>query len=171
DMVLYYLDNFKYQQVPPQRLLDPNIAPDYGKLKQMFEVVNLQKNQEVLEKVLQNGYIDAELIPIFNFEKGFTQADFINFLAYLGNLTIGGVDEITGRVHFKIPNKVIEELYWQYYADILNRIPELQSQSEAIDQAVIKMAKDGVYQDFFVLLEKVLQTLSNRDFSKFNEKY
>ncbi|MCS7027337.1 MAG: ATP-binding protein [Bacteroidia bacterium] len=171
DMVLYYLKAFQETHTAPRRLLDPNIAPDYGKLKQMFEVVNLQKNQEVLEKVLQNGYIDAELIPIFNFEKGFTQADFINFLAYLGNLTIGGVDEITGRVHFKIPNKVIEELYWQYYADILNQIPELQSQSEAIDQAVIKMAKEGIYEDFFVLLEKVLQTLSNRDFSKFNEKY
>ncbi|MCS7078377.1 MAG: PD-(D/E)XK nuclease domain-containing protein, partial [Bacteroidia bacterium] len=61
--------------------------------------------------------------------------------------------------------------YWKYYADTLNQIPELQAQSEAIDQAVIKMAKQGDYQDFFDLLGKVLQTLSNRDFSKFNEKY
>ncbi|MCS7029850.1 MAG: AAA family ATPase, partial [Bacteroidia bacterium] len=170
DMVLYYLKEFQKLQTPPKNLLDTNIAPDYGKLRQMFQVVNLNKNQEVLEKVLQNGYVDAELITLFNFEKGFTQTDFVNFLAYLGNLTIGGIDEITGRVHFKIPNKVIAELYWKYYADTLNQIPELQAQSEAIDQAVIKMAKQGDYQDFFDLLGKVLQTLSNRDFSKFNEK-
>ncbi|MCS7027885.1 MAG: PD-(D/E)XK nuclease domain-containing protein, partial [Bacteroidia bacterium] len=171
DMVLYYLKTFQHTHTAPQRLLDPNIAPDYGKLKQMFKVVNLPKNQEVLEKVLQNGYIDAELVTIFNFERGFNQTDFINFLAYLGNLTIGGIDEITRRIEFVIPNKVIAKLYWQYYAETLNEIPELKTQSKEIDEAVIAMAKYGEYKKFFDLLENVLKTLSNRDFSKFNEKY
>ncbi|MDW8297617.1 MAG: AAA family ATPase, partial [Raineya sp.] len=40
DMVLYFLKHFKDEQTYPFQMLDPNIAPDYGKIKQMFQVAN-----------------------------------------------------------------------------------------------------------------------------------
>ncbi|MDW8347471.1 MAG: AAA family ATPase [Bacteroidia bacterium] len=170
DMVLYYLKEFQKLQTPPKNLLDTNIAPDYFKLKQMFQVVNLSRNQEVLEKVLQNDYIDTELVTIFNFERGFTQTDFVNFLAYLGNLTIDCTTK-SNMVRFKIPNRVIQQLYWAYYADYLETKAELENREYEIRYAVHEMAEYSKYEPFFNLVQDLLQRLSNRDYQKFNEKY
>lgn len=172
NMVLYYLKDFAVYQKAPDRLLDVNIAPDYGKIKQMFEVVDIEKQRTVLDQVLQNGYIDAELVIIFNFERGFNQTDFINFLAYLGNLTIQGVT-VSGMTRFKIPNRVIEVLYWQYYGEVLEKRAQMRkSQLDEVPYSVQKMAENGEYEPFFNLVENLLKELSNRDFmGKFNEKY
>ncbi|MDW8345507.1 MAG: PD-(D/E)XK nuclease domain-containing protein, partial [Bacteroidia bacterium] len=167
---LYYLKEFQKLQTPPKNLLDTNIAPDYFKLKQMFQVVNLSRNQEVLEKVLQNDYIDTELVTIFNFERGFTQTDFVNFLAYLGNLTIDCTTK-SNMVRFKIPNRVIQQLYWAYYADYLETKAELENREYEIRYAVHEMAEYSKYEPFFNLVQDLLQRLSNRDYQKFNEKY
>ncbi len=172
DMVLYYLKEFKDTQQAPERLLDINIAPDYGKIKQMFRVLDVHKHYEVLTEILQKGYIDAELVSIFNFDKGFTQADFINFLAYLGNLTIDKA-VLHNIVRFKIPNRVIEILYWQYYGEVLQEQADLSIDVlDAIQPAILEMALQGNHVPFFNLVENLLKELSNRDFSsKFNEKY
>jgi len=169
DMVLYYLDHFKDTQTAPKPMLDINIAPDYGKLKQMFRVINVHENKEVLQEVLENGYVNAPLTLQFNFERDFGRTEFINFLAYMGNLTIKGLD-ITGRINFGIPNRVIEELYWQYYADVLSEYGDIKSKSGRIDRAIEDMARSGNYEAFFKLIEEVLQALFNRDFIQFSEK-
>ncbi|GIV44364.1 MAG: hypothetical protein KatS3mg035_1487 [Bacteroidia bacterium] len=150
-------------------MLDVNIAPDYGKLKQMFEVVNFQENKGVLQTVLEQGYITAPLITQFSFSRTFGSNELINFLAYMGNLTMDGTD-MTGRVRFKIPNKVIEELYWQYYAEMVSKVSQMESKSYKIDQSIVELAKTGEYETFFHYIQEVLQNLSNRDFMNFNEK-
>jgi len=171
DMVLYALRHFQnYDQTLPMRMLDPNIMPDYGKLKQMFEVVNVRKNKEVLQEILENGFITAELIYQFNMERDFGKKEFINFLYYLGNLTLSkGAD--MGLVDFKIPNQVIAELYWQYYATVLQEYAGVETETYELQKIVYKMATEGKYQPFFALIEQVLEGLSNRDFIQFNEKY
>ncbi len=172
DMVLYYLKEFKDTQQSPKRLLDINIAPDYGKIKQMFRVLDVHKHYEVLTEILQKGYIDTELVSIFNFDRGFTQTDFINFLAYLGNLTIDRAI-LENIVRFRIPNRVIEILYWQYYGEVLQEQADLSIDVlDAIQPAILEMALQGNHVPFFNLVENLLKELSNRDFSsKFNEKY
>jgi hypothetical protein len=150
-------------------MLDMNIAPDYGKLKQMFEVVNIHENKEVLQEVLEKGCVTAPLISQFSFTKDFGKAELVNFLAYMGNLTIEELD-ITGRINFKIPNRVIEELYWQYYAEVLSEYGNIKGKSSRIDKAIEEMARSGSYEPFFGLIEEVLQSLSNRDFIQFSEK-
>jgi hypothetical protein len=170
DMVLYFLDHFKQQQQYPRQMLDPNIAPDYGKLKAMFEVANWQENIKVLEEVLEKGYVDTQLILQFNFEKYFGKKEFINFLFYLGNLTIQETD-ITGTILFKIPNQVIAELYWQYYAEILQEQANLHTEADLVLSAVREMAISGKATTFLGLVQKLLQHLSNRDFIRFDEKH
>lgn len=110
DMVLYFLDDFKSKQTYPIQILDPNIMPDYGKLKHFFELANWQENIKLLEEVLEQGNVSCEQIYQFSFETDFGRREFINFLYYLGNLTIEGRN-IAGETIFKIPNKVIAELY------------------------------------------------------------
>jgi hypothetical protein len=170
DMVLYFLDHFKKREEYPRQMLDPNIAPDYGKLKEMFKVANLQSNLQVLEEVLEKGSVESEQIYQFHFEKEFGKKEFVNFLFYLGNLTIKESD-LTGAVIFKIPNKVIEVLYWQYYAEVLQTWANLPREEDWVFPAVREMALTGKYEKFFALIEKLLQNLSNRDYIRFDEKH
>ncbi|MDW8301576.1 MAG: AAA family ATPase [Bacteroidia bacterium] len=169
DMVLYYLKAFSTTQKAPDNLLDINIAPDYHKLRQMFEVVNFEENKQVLREVLEKGYVTAPLISQFSFSHDFGSEELINFLAYLGNLTIEGVD-VTGRIKFRIPNRVIEKLYWQYYGYVLTREAGVKSKVRKIDKAIEEMARSGSYEEFFRLIGEVLGGLSNRDFIEFSEK-
>ena len=170
DMILYFLDEFKDYQTFPSRMLDPNIMPDYGKLKQMFEVVNVKKNQEVLQEVLEKGFITSELIYQFNLEDDFGKAEFVNFLYYLGNLTLQNA-LTTEVVNFKIPNLVIEELYWKYYAKVLQQQAELYTETYDLQKMVLNMAQNGHYEAFFKVIEELLEKLSNRDYIQFSEKY
>jgi len=171
DMVLYALRHFQnYDQTFPSRMLDPNIMPDYGKLKQMFEVVNVKKNQEVLQEVLEKGHVMAELIYQFVLERGFGQKEFVNFLYYLGNLTLSGSSTL-GLAEFKIPNLVIEELYWQYYATVLQEYAGIETETYQLQKIVHDMATEGNYQLFFEIIEQVLEGLSNRDYMQFTEKH
>jgi len=170
DMILYFLDEFKSEQRMPSRMLDPNIMPDYGKLKQMFEVVNVKKNQEVLQEVLEKGFVTSELIYQFNLEMGFGKKEFVNFLYYLGNLTLSKSSAL-GLAEFKIPNQVIAELYWQYYATVLSVRAGIETEPYELQKIVHEMATDGVYEPFFEIIEQVLEGLSNRDYIQFTEKH
>ena len=170
DMVLYFLDHFKKREEYPRQMLDPNIAPDYGKLKQMFKVANLQANLQVLEEVLEKGSVESEQIYQFHFEKDFGKKEFVNFLFYLGNLTIKETLP-SGFISFKVPNKVIGDLYWQYYSEILQNYGELKGLQDDTQQALSDMAITGSYEKFFALIEKLLQSLSNRDYIRFDEKH
>lgn len=169
DMVLFFLEEFKNTQQYPRLMLDPNIMPDYGKLKKMFEMANWQDNITVLETILKEQEIECSLIYQFNFEKGFRRTEFINFLYYLGNLTLKGENEVSMPI-FKIPNLVIGELYWEYYANVLQERADLYYEEDKVRPAILAMAR-GNEKPFFELVERNLEILSNRDFQRFDEKY
>ncbi len=170
DMVLYFLDNFKQKQVYPNQMLDPNIMPDYGKLMKLFKVANYQNNTGVIKEVLETGKVSCELIYQFYFEKPFDRTAFINLLYYMGNLTQGSKDELTGYPNFVIPNYVIGQLFWQNYAVILQEQANLEYNTDIIKEAVSACA-GGDVSKFFNLVQTVLEGLSNRDYQRFDEKY
>jgi hypothetical protein len=170
DMVLYFLKHLATEQSYPEEMLDYNIAPDYKKLKSMFEIAGFRQNREVLEEVLENQMVSCKAISQFNFDLDFTRTEFINFLYYLGNLTIKNVSP-TGLIQFKIPNKVIEELYWQYYAGLLQQEADLPGEASELELIVDEMARTGRADSFFAHIQKLLQELSNRDYRGFSEKH
>jgi hypothetical protein len=170
DMVLYFLDEFQATQTYPRQMLDTNIAPDYEKLKSMFEISNFRQNREALEEVLEKGTVSCKQIFQFSFSLDFGRTEFINFLYYVGNLTIQSVD-ISNLIKFKIPNKVIEELYWRYYAHLLQQEATFPEEASEIELIVGKMARTGNADEFFFHIQKLLQELSNRDYRNFSEKH
>lgn len=170
NMMLFFLREFAKTQRYPEMMLDPNIMPDYGKLKRMFEVANYENNLHVLETVLAEHEIQSEQLYQFDFEKGFGEKEFINFLYYLGNLTIKKEHFLGLGAIFKIPNYVIEELYWQYYGYILEKRNEFQYEEGVVKRTQEQLAL-GKVEPYLRLVEANLQALSNRDFQKFDEKY
>jgi hypothetical protein len=170
DMVLYFLKHFKSRQRYPKQILDINIAPDYKKLKNMFEIANFRQNREVLEEVLEKGVIVSPSVSQFSFEMPFGKTEFINLLYYLGNLTIKKAS-FSGLITFKIPNQVIEQLYWKYYAYVLEQKAGIAQGAPEIAVAVEEMAETSKTDKFFTYIQRLLQALSNRDYRGFSEKH
>jgi hypothetical protein len=70
----------------------------------------------LLKRIVEEGAVSAVLTDIFNFEKDFTEFDITSLLFYMGWLTIKEPDE--GAYLFEIPNRVIQELYYDYFVAI-----------------------------------------------------
>ncbi|NJO00950.1 MAG: AAA family ATPase, partial [Bacteroidia bacterium] len=168
DMVLYFCRHFQRYQTHPRQMLDPNIAPDYGKLKKMFEIQDPAGNYALLEKMIYEQKIHYELIFQFSFDKEFNDNQFVSFLFYMGYLTISG--ERLGLIEFVVPNRVIQALYWEYFAWLLNRRENLPYNEGRIQQIVAEMTV-GHLTPFLEMVTEVLNTLSKRDYRNFDEKY
>ena len=73
----------------PEELLDTNIASDYGKLRELFRIEGQEvQNLAVLNELITNGQIAAQLTRQFSFEKEFERDDLVSILFYLGIVTI-----------------------------------------------------------------------------------
>ena len=170
DMVLYFLDNFDYKRCAyPKKMLDANIASDYGKLMGLFSIGSRDANYEVLDELLNKGEVIAQQIEKFDFDKGFDRDDFISLLAYMGFVSLNG-ETLSGEV-FVIPNHVIRVLYFQYFKVELERINQIRVPERAILKAVEVLALNNDVQPLVTETANVLQLLSNRDAMRMDEKH
>ena len=153
----------------PKLMLDENIASDYGKLMGLFSIGDRDQNFAVLEELINHGSVIATQRRKFDFDKGFDRDDFISLLAYMGFITV--IDEtLTGTV-FKVPNHVINELYFQYFKVELERRNQITISSRNLLVAIEALALRDDIQPLVDELEQVLQLLSNRDAIRFDEKH
>ena len=126
DMVMYFANHYERKKAYPKKMLDTNIASDYTKVRKVF-VTNTDENAYVplLKSIINDKQIPAVITDIFNFELPFTEYDIISLLFYMGWLTIKEADEGEGNFIFKMPNKVIEELYYDYFVAISEQETQL----------------------------------------------
>jgi Predicted AAA-ATPase len=120
DMIMYFASHYEEKKKYPRKMLDANIATDYTKVKKIFNI----KQQEqafisVLKTLTSERVLSSTLTEFFNLEKSFTEKDLISLLFYMGWITIQGIDE--GLYNFQMPNRVIQELYYEYFIDIIER--------------------------------------------------
>ena len=168
DMVLYFAQKYQKEQEYPSELLDPNIATDYSKIRNLFKIQDKEEfNFDVLDALSQTGAVKSELTAQFSFEKEFEKGDLISLLFYMGFLTIQSED--LGVYTFKFPNFVIEKLYAGYFVRMLQQKAGLPIEHNPINQAVVLLAQTGNPQPFFDVVANILKTLSNRDAMTFNE--
>lgn len=170
DMVLYFCKYFARKQSYPEEMLDINIAPDYSKLKSLLAIQNVEKNYELVKKVLYEGSIEDMLVRQFSFEIDFTDNQFTSLLFYMGYLTIQEIDSGSARIRFGVPNYVIQELYWSYFAWLIVEQEKFEFVDLRIQDKVAEMARGNI-EPFLELLSLVLDKLSDRDYQNFDEKY
>jgi hypothetical protein len=162
NMVLYFLQNIDYKRCAyPKKMLDANIASDYGKLLKLFNIGNRDDNYAVLDELLNTGEVVAQQAEKFDFDKGFDRDDFISLLAYMGFISLHH-ETLSGEA-FVIPNQVMRELYFQYFKVELERRNQISIPDRALLLAVETLALCDDIQPLVAELERVLQLLSNRD--------
>lgn len=169
DMVLYFLKNYKRHQRYPSRMLDTNIASDYGKLRRLFALKSPVQNYQILENIVEGKSQLAEIVQEFSFARPFNENDFLSLLYYLGFLTIQpGQASI---VDLKVPNYVIQKLYFDFFIARLIQQEEIPNRLSTLQNSMQEMAYEGNITPFFQEVERVLQHLSRRDYQKFEEKH
>ena len=169
NMCLYFLNNYIEIRKIPTQLIDMNIASDYSKLGKMLDLCKGEEREKVIEKTVSGEGIVSEITQKFNPAIEFTETDLISMLYYLGYLTIAG--EVFEKPELKIPNRVMKEIYSEYFMQILNKTTELQITQSDYNEILQEIAIEGKIDKIIEMLEKYLKNLSNRDYIKFDEKY
>ncbi len=153
----------------PQAMVDKNILSDFSKIKNLAKIQNRDDNIDAVRRVLETGSFLSELTEIYSFERNFTVADFISLLYYNGLLTIK--EPVDFELSFEIPNYVIKEVYWRFFADMLSDDFQIKTKTEEINNAIRAMANNNDVAPLIKIIENILALLSNRDLVNFDEKY
>ena len=169
NMCLYFLNQYTAFRKIPEKLVDVNIASDYSKLGKMLQLCKGENRQDIIEKTVSGEIITSDIIEKFNPAKEFTEKDLISMLYYLGYLTIIGetfeIPELT------IPNKVMKELYAEYFLEILTQETDFIVKQQEYLEITKEIALEGKIDTIIEMLGKYLNNLSNRDYIEFSEKY
>ena len=169
NMCLYFLNRYVRFKEIPDRLIDMNIASDYSKLGKMLDLCQGEEREKIIEKTVAGEGIIGEITEKFNPAMDFTEKDLVSMLFYLGYLTITG--EEFGMPELKIPNKVMKEIYSDYFIQILNKNANIQITEGEYTEILREIALEGKINKLTGLAQKYLENLSNRDYIKFDEKY
>ncbi len=169
NMCLYFLNGFQRYEEIPRQLVDVNIASDYTKLGKMLELCKGEKGQKIIEQTVSGGKITSQITEKFNPAIEFTQEDLVSMLYYLGYLTIAG--ENFGVLELTVPNKVMKEIYADYFMQILKKETEFAVQQQDYVTIAKELAEEGKIDKMVELVGTYLNNLSNRDYIKFDEKY
>ena len=171
DMVMYFAEHYEAFKAYPKKMLDTNIASDYTKVRKVF-MTNSEDSTYVslLKQLTIEGTVTANLTDIFNFEKTFDEADIISLLFYMGWLTIKEEEE--GAYVFKIPNRVIQELYYDYFVVISEQESHLNRSLGQIRTALRDFSRDNNPRAFLDIIKTLIdKQLSLRDAENFDEKH
>ena len=169
NMCLYFLSRYIRLGEIPDKLIDTNIASDYSKIGKMLDLCKGENRLEILRKTVQGEPIVNTIIEKFNPAIEFTENDMISMLYYLGYLTISG--ELVGIPELTIPNKVMKEIYADYFMQMMDKEAEFRIDNNANQEILIQLAQEGRIDKIVEILKIYLNNLSNRDLIKFDEKY
>ncbi len=169
NICLYFLNRYgRFNRIPVE-LIDVNIASDYSKLGKMLDLCKGEEREKIIEKTVSGEGIISEIRQKFNPAMEFTETDLVSMLYYLGYLTIAG--EVFEKPELKIPNKVMKELYSEYFMEILKKATDLQVTENDYNEMLSEIALEGKIDKIVEMTEKYLKNLSNRDYMQFSEKY
>ena len=116
DMVCYYLSNLVGLGNSPKELIDPNTMTDYGKLKRLIEIDQLEGDRlGVIHDIAEHGFIYGQIVSHFPAERMMEFGNFVSLLYYYGMLTIGGVEGEL--LKLTIPNNNVRLQYYHYLLD------------------------------------------------------
>ena len=169
NMCLYFLNSYVQLNRIPEQLIDVNIASDYSKLGKMLDLCKGEEREKVIEKTVSGEGIVSDIRQKFNPAIEFTEKDLISMLYYLGYLTIVG--EVFEKPELSIPNRVMKEIYSDYFLNILSKNTELTVSESDYNEMIREIALEGKIDKIVEMLGKYLKSLSNRDYIKFDEKY
>ncbi len=166
DMVLYFVKEYIARKEIPIDIIDENIRTDYGKIKLMIVKSNqLNGNFNLISQILTEKETTAELVKAFQVKDLIQHNSFISLFYYLGFLTIKKI-RYSNYVTFRIPNKVIEKIMWDYVRKAVNQTYKLKIHNHELLEQFYEMAVNGTWQPALdYILTRFYEAISVRDFT------
>ena len=168
NMTLYFLNSYKEQSGIPEELVDINILSDYGKIEAFMDLCQDMNKIDILEKIVAGEPVESELTEKFNAEIAFGEKELISLLYYLGYLTIR--ENEFGILKFGSPNDVIRKIYSEYFLEYIKRKAGIKEELKIGDMTK-EILLEGKIDKAIEILGQYLKGLSNRDYTRFDEKY
>ena len=148
DMVLYYLNSYLLQQMPPETMVDTNIRTDYNKLRHLAQTDLRQGgNTPVIQEIIARGDISVELATSFPAERMAEAENFKSLLYYLGLLSIRRSD--FGRTVLGIPNLTVREQLYTYLLESYREASLFTLDLSRLSDLVKDMALQGEWRPVF----------------------
>ena len=168
NMTLYFLKKYVSRNEVPDELVDTNILSDYGKIEAFMDLCQDMNKIDILEKIVAGEPVESELTEKFNAEIAFGEKELISLLYYLGYLTIR--ENEFGILKFGSPNDVIRKIYSEYFLEYIKRKAGIKEELKIGDMTK-EILLEGKIDKAIEILEQYLKGLSNRDYTRFDEKY
>jgi hypothetical protein len=161
ERVLYFLKHVKEtgSYAPGSAAL--RLSFDTEKARQTFELGKYhEENKNLIFETVQEALIDGDeiathLVSLIAFYGPVCYSKYVNILHSLGILSIKECS-IVPLYHFKIPNKAVEELYWEYYVYLLHQMLG-EGAEEKVGNLALQMAQSGNVDEFFAYFQTLLQ--------------
>lgn len=169
NMTLYFLSRYMEQKEVPEELVDINIISDYSKIEAFMDLCKNMNKIDILEKIVAGELVESELTEKFNAEIEFGEKELISLLYYLGYLTI--VDKGYSKCKFRIPNDVIRKIYSEYFLTYISKKAQIRTDDIDTEEINREILEEGKIDKGVEILGQYLKGLSNRDYSRFDEKY
>ena len=169
-LVMYYLNNYVQFGTPPERLIDINIAANYSKLGNILTLKGNNVSKDILTKAIQQEDMEGTIIDKFELTTmPITEQIIQSMLFYFGYLTIK--ENVLGLiVKYKIPNYIMEEVYNDYFINLIQR-SGVNIDIGKIQQAAKELALDGKINKLCEMIEEYLKDLGNISWQRYDEKY
>jgi hypothetical protein len=168
DMVLYYLARRGADGSPPDEMLDTNVASDYRTIERTVKL-GQGEGPPLLDELTDQQALSVKLTRQYSLSRGFGRDDVASLLFYLGLLTVS--DEVAGKLRLRVPNKVIDELFWDTVRVLHSDRVGFDVPLHEIGDAVHLLVTNGELAPLASLVEQYLaKLLSNRDLQGFRER-
>ncbi len=168
-MTLYFFNEYIKINKVPEKLVDINIISDYSKIEAFMDLCQNMNKIELLEKIVSGDLIESDLTEKFNAEIEFGETELVSILFYLGYLTIK--EKGFSKCKFQIPNDVIREIYSKYFLKYISKKANIITSSIDTEAINAELLLEGKINKLISVLKEFLTNLSNRDYSRFDEKY
>ena len=164
--ILYFLkENLSLKRIP-SNLIDENLRTDYGKLRFLIlEGKKLNGNFIILKDLVQTKETTGRLVRSFAADELINAEKFRSLLFYLGFTTLKGISP-DGRYSYTIPNKLINNLLWEYIQKSMDEVFKLNIDKDFLEQIFTDMALEGKWKPALqYIVDKFYETVSVRDFT------
>ena len=165
-LVMYFMKQYLTFNEIPEELLDKNIAFNSGKIGNLLKLYDNKRYLDIIDKLLKEEKIEGILKVCFDLTKEYDRDDIISLLYYFGYLTCGGANE-DGYIIFKVPNRVMNRLYYNYFVEITN----LTYDKSILSPSLKELRVNGNILPLSKFISDTIKNMSNRTLINYDEKY
>ena len=158
DMVLYYLNRWMADKLPPLDLVDPNTKTDYTKMKKLLQLDKLDGDRKgIVHKIAEQGEIAAQIESTFPARMLVKPKMFTSLLFYYGMLTYNR--KRGSQTILSIPNNNVRKQYYEYLLEQYEEIATVDT--DELDSEFYELAYEGNWQPTFQFLSEAYARVSS----------